>query len=166
MRLIRPPLVALYLALGTSLLVSPTAHAAPEGDGYLVFSTVALHFENADERNQLNPGIGWEYSPTNSVGFHLGTLVDSFGYQARYAGINYATPRFAANRVRLLLGATLLHKQFHKHTEPETKLVPLPAVELAFSRRAVLNISGSPEIDFANQKNNAVVFFQLKLNLL
>lgn len=154
------------LAFTLSLLFASTASHAD--DGYLVFNTLALHFENADERNAVTPGIGWEYSPSNSFGYHIGTLSDSFGYQAMYGGINYATPRFAVfdGKVRFLLGATILHKQYHKDSEPDTKLVPLPAVEFALSRRAVLNLSGSPQVDYNEHHNNAVVFLQFKLNLL
>ena len=152
------------LALGALMLLGSASTRAD--DGYLVFNTIALHLQETEGRNTVTPGIGWEYSPSNRLGFHGGTLSDSFGYQAFYGGLNYATPRFLWNKVRFVLGATVLHKQFLINGEPETKLVPLPAVEFAMTERAVLNISGSPEIDFADHSNNAVVFFQLKLNLL
>ena len=155
-----------FLLLSTLLLLgSATARA---DDGYLVFNTLALHLQEAEGRNTVTPGIGWEYSPSAKLGFHGGTLSDSFGYQAFYAGLNYATPRLALfdGRVRFILGASILHKQFLKDGEPETKIVPLPVMELALTRRAVLNVSGSPEIDYGNHHNNAVVFLQLKLNLL
>ena len=135
-------------------------------DNYLVFNTIALHLQETEGRNTVTPGVGWEYSPSGRIGFHGGTLSDSFGYQAYYGGLNYATPRFFYNRLRFVLGATVLHKQFLKNGGPETKLVPLPALEFAVTDRAVLNVSGSPEIDYADHHNNAVVFFQLKLNLL
>ena len=154
--LLLPAAVALTLGIG------PSAHAA---DGYLVLNTVAFHFKNAEERNTFTPGIGWEYSPSSKIGFHVGTLSDSFGYQAAYGGLNYATQPVLAGRVRFMLGATILHKQFMKDSEPDTKLVPLPAVEFGITKKAVLNISGSPEIDYGDHHNNAVVFFQLKLNL-
>ena len=154
------------LAIVTALLLgSAPSHA---DDGYLVINTIALHPQKAEGRNLVTPGIGWEYSPSNRIGFHGGTLSDSFGYQSYYGGLNYATPRFGlfAGKVRFILGATVLHKQFRIDGEPETKVVPLPAVEFAFSERAVLNVSGSPEVDYAGHHNNAVVFLQLKLNLL
>ncbi|NND92818.1 MAG: hypothetical protein HKN42_18325 [Granulosicoccus sp.] len=152
---------AVLLAFGV-LAGSGTAAA---DDGYLVFNTVALHFENADERNALTPGVGWEYSPSSKLGWHLGTLSDSFGYQAYYGGINYATAPRLAGRVRFLIGATLLHKQYKKNAEPETKLVPLPAMEVKLTNRSVLNLSGSPQVDYGNHRNNAVLFFQFKLKL-
>jgi len=154
------------LALGILTLLGSAATRAD--DGFLVFNTVALHLQNSEGRNTVTPGIGWEYSPSSKLGFHVGTLSDSFGYQAFYGGLNYATPRYAAfnGKVRFILGATILHKQFLINGEPDTKIVPLPAIELALSKRAVLNISGSPEIDYHDHHNNAVVFFQLKLNLL
>ncbi|MBX2881169.1 MAG: hypothetical protein KTR32_14590 [Granulosicoccus sp.] len=156
------------LALATLALVVMTAGMTrvATADNYVVLNTVALHFKNADERRAFTPGIGWEYSPSSRPGFHLGTLSDSFGYQAGYVGINWATRQFHAGPVgfRFILGATVLHKQFHKNSEPETKVVPLPAVEVSLSERAVLNISGSPQIDYAGQRNNAVMFFQFKWN--
>lgn len=134
-------------------------------NGYLVLNTFALHFKNFADRNALTPGIGWEYSPTSAFGWHVGTLSDSFGYQAFYGGINYASRKVFYNKVRFLIGATVLHKQYHVDTDPETKLVPLPAVEYRMSKRTVLNISGSPQVDYAGQRSNAVMFFQLKINL-
>jgi len=136
-------------------------------DSYLVFNTFSYHFKNADKRNAVTPGIGFEYSPTGKIGFHVGTVRDSFSYQAKYLGLNYATPRYASlgGKVRFIVGATILNKQYHPNSEPETKIVPLPVVEIAFSEKAVLNISGSPEIDYGEHHNNAVVFFQFKLNM-
>ena len=151
------------LCLGAALLfTSANSHA---DNGFLVFNTVAYHFENSDERNDFTPGIGWEYSPTSAFGFHVGTLSDSFGFQSTYGGINYQTRRLFNNRVRLILGASVVHKQFRPNAEPETKLLPFPVVEFTLTRRAVLNVSGSPELDFAGQKNNPVIFFQFTIGL-
>ena len=152
---------AVLLALGS--MVSSASSKAD--DGFLVLNTVALHFENFNERNALTPGIGWEYSPSRKVGWNVGTLSDSFGFQSFYGGINYATRPMLAGRVRLLGGLSVVHKQFSKNSDPETKLLPFPALELKLNKYAVLNISGSPSVDFANQKNNAVLFFQYKLQL-
>ena len=158
-----------FLRLGTGLLLATgmmlnTAFAkTPEG--YLVFNTIALHFENFDDRNAITPGIGWEYSPSSKIGWHAGTFSDSFGFQSAYAGLNYATKPTFNGKVRFILGGTILRKQFKKNGGPETKLVPLPAMEYRLSRRAVINLSGSPQVDFGDHHNNAVVFFQLKLNL-
>lgn len=151
----------LLLALGL-LIGSASAKA---DNNYLVFSTVALHFKNFDDRNALTPGLGWEYSPTSKIGWHAGTLSDSFGYQSVYAGINYATRPRLYGKLRFLIGATVLHKQFKKNADPETKLVPFPAMELKLTRRSVLNLSGSPQVDFGDHRNNAVLFFQYKLQL-
>lgn len=151
----------LLLAFGL-LLGSASAKA---DNGFLVFNTVALHFKNFDDRNALTPGLGWEYSPSSKLGWHAGTLSDSFGYQSVYAGINYATKPKVFGKVRFLIGATVLHKQFKKNAEPETKLVPFPAMEVKLSRRSVLNLSGSPQVDYGDHRNNAVLFFQYKLQL-
>ena len=155
-------------ATGATVAAAADADGAFEGrrDGYLVFNTFAWHFENSDERNDFTPGIGWEYSPSNHVGFHVGTLSDSFGYQARYGGVHYTTPRFFDNRVRLMLGATALHKKYKIKDEPETKIVPLPAIEISLTDRAVLNVSGSPDVDFGEISNNKVVWLQFKLGLI
>ncbi|MGQ7843624.1 hypothetical protein ACUNV4_04025 [Granulosicoccus sp. 3-233] len=155
--------VAAVVLIGS--LFSGNAFAKTE-NSYLVLSTVALHFENFDERNAFTPGIGWEYSPSSRIGWHAGTLSDSFGYQSYYGGLVYASRPMVFSRVRLLLGASVVHKQFKKNGDPETKLLPFPAVELKLSKRSVLNISGSPAVDFGNQRNNAVMFFQYKLDLL
>jgi hypothetical protein len=155
------------LCLGAVLLF--TAGNSHADDGYLVFNTFAWHFDNSDERNDFTPGVGWEYSPTSAVGFHLGTLSDSFGYQAKYLGVNYATRRMLNNRVRLILGATIIEKQFKLAKDGDdgvdTRVLPLPAVEFTLTPRAVLNFSGSPAVDFGDQKNNAVVWVQLKVGL-
>jgi hypothetical protein len=145
---------------------SLTGSASAKADkSFLVLNTLALHFENFDERNTFTPGVGWEYSPSSKLGFHVGTLSDSFGYQSYYGGINYATQPMLASRVRFLVGASIVHKQFKKNGEPETKLLPFPAMEIKLSQRSVLNVSGSPQVDFGNQRNNAVLFFQYKLQL-
>ncbi len=152
--------------LATALIVAgfntSNAHAA---DGHLVFNTAAIHFKNFSDRNAFVPGLGWEYSPTGKVGFHVGTLSDSFGAQATYLGVNYGTKRILNNRVRFLLGATAVHKQYHKNKGLETKIVPFPVMEVALSKRASLNVTGSPEIDYAGSHSNAVMFFQLKVQL-
>ena len=159
-KIFRISLVVLF-ALG-----SMTASATSKADnGFLVFSAAAYHFENFDERNAFTPGVGWEYSPSHKVGYNVGTLSDSFGYQAYYAGINIATKPMFSGRVRFLAGASVVHKQFTKNGDPETKLLPFPALELKLYKKSVLNVSGSPAIDFANQKNNAVLFFQYKLQM-
>ncbi len=162
--------IATRFAFAAALLTGASAASADLGterhDGYLVFNTFAWHFENSDERNDFTPGIGLEYSPTNRVGFHGGTLSDSFGYQARYAGVHYTTKRFLSNRVRLMLGATALHKKYKVKDDPETKIVPLPAIEISLTDRAVLNVSGSPDVDFGDISNNKVVWLQFKLGLL
>lgn len=151
------------LFIGSFAGIAPSATAAPKG--FLVLNTIALHFENFSERNTFTPGVGWEYSPSSKIGFHTGTLSDSFGYQSYYGGLNYATRPRLNGKVRFILGATILHKQFKKNGGPETKLVPLPAIEYKFTDHAVLNVSGSPQVDFGDHHNNAVMFFQLKLGL-
>ena len=155
--------------LAAALLACAGAASADETgrrNGYVVLNTFAWHFEMSDERRDFTPGIGLEYSPTNRVGFHAGTLSDSFGYQARYGGIHYSTPRFFKNRVRLMLGATALHKKYKIKDEPETKIVPLPAIEVSLTDRAVLNLSGSPDVDFGEISNNKVVWLQFKLGMI
>ncbi len=142
----------------------PTVKDVPNTD-FLVVSAGAYHFDNFDERNAFTPGIGWEYSPSKKLGWHAGTLSDSFGYQALYAGVNYATKPMFYGKVRFLLGATALHKQYKEDEDPETKLVPLPAMEVKLTDRSVLNISGSPQIDYGKHRNNAVLFFQFKVNV-
>lgn len=152
------------LVILIALLAS--SHSARADNGFLVLSTIALHFENFDERNTFTPGVGWEYSPSSKVGWHAGTLSDSFGYQSYYGGINYATRPMLFNRLRFLIGASVVHKQYKKNGEPETKLLPFPAMELTLGKRSVLNVSGSPQVDFGDHRNNAVMFFQYKLQLL
>ena len=155
-------LIALTLfALGVTL----SSAAASANDDYLVISAGAYHFEHFDERNAFTPGLGWEYSPSAKIGWHAGTLSDSFGYQAVYGGINYATRPTFYGKVRFLVGASVVHKQYKKNAEPETKILPIPAMEIRMSKRSVLNISGSPQVDIGEHRNNAVLFFQFKLNI-
>lgn len=162
------------LCLGAALLLGMSTQAQAD-DGFLVFNTFAYHFENSDERNDFTPGIGWEYSPTQKFGFHVGTLADSFGYQATYAGVNYATRRYFNNRVRFIIGATVVNKQFRlarfddegnvTDDGVDTRLLPFPVIEFALSERAVINVSGSPSVDFGEQRNNPVIWFQAKIGL-
>ena len=155
--------IALTLFAVTTAFSTSSATAAD--NDFLVLSAGAYHFENFDERNAFTPGIGWEYSPSGKIGWHVGTLSDSFGYQAMYGGINYATQPKFYGRVRFLIGASVVHKQYKKNAEAETKLLPLPAMEIKLSKRSVLNVSGSPQVDYGNHRNNAVLFFQFKLNV-
>ncbi len=157
---------AKHALLAAVLGFSLNANTASAADGHLVFNTAAVHFKNFSERRAFVPGLGWEYSPSGKFGFHAGTLSDSFGYQATYLGINYGTRPVLENRVRFLLGATLVRKQFHKNSDPEVKIVPFPVMEISLTERAKVNVSGSPEIDYAGSHSNAVVFFQFKMNLL
>ena len=158
-------LVSLTLIALTFALAASSAQAKQKEKDFLVVSAGAYHFKNFDERNAFTPGIGWEYSPTSAFGWHAGTLSDSFGFQAMYGGINYATKPKFFGKVRFLLGASIVHKQFKKNAEPETKILPFPVMEIKLSKRSVLNVSGSPQVDFADHRNNAVLFFQFKLNL-
>jgi hypothetical protein len=79
--------------------------------------------------------------------------------------MNYATKPVLYGKVRFLLGASAVHKQYKKDADPETKLLPIPAVEVKLSDRSVLDISGSPQVDIGEHRNNAVMFFQLKVNV-
>lgn len=154
-----------FALLATLFMASFTASNAHAADGHLVFNTAAIHFKNFNDRNAFVPGLGWEYSPSGKLGFHVGALSDSFGATAGYIGFNYGTRRFLNNRVRFLLGATAVHKQYHVNSGLETKIVPFPVMEVALSKRASLNITGSPEIDYNGSHSNAVMFFQFKMNL-
>lgn len=149
-------------ALGAA---SPNSLGTTANPDYLVLSAGAYHFDNFNERNAFTPGVGWEYSPSSKIGWHAGTLSDSFGYQAVYAGLNYATKPILYGKVRFLIGASAVHKQYKKNAEPETKLLPIPAMEVKLSNRSVLNISGSPQVDIGEHRNNAVLFFQFKVNV-
>ena len=154
-----------FALLATLFMASLGASNAQAADGHLVFNTAAIHFKNFNDRNAFVPGLGWEYSPSGKFGFHVGALSDSFGATAGYIGFNYGTRRFLNNRVRFLLGATAVHKQYHVNSDLETKIVPFPVMEVALSKRASLNITGSPQIDYNGSRSNAVMFFQFKMNL-
>lgn len=158
-------LVALTLIALVFCFSSASASAKDNQNDFLVVSAGAYHFENFNERNAFTPGLGWEYSPSGKIGWHVGTLSDSFGYQAVYGGINYATKPKFFGRVRFLIGASVVHKQFKKNAEAETKILPIPAMEIKLTKRSVLNVSGSPQVDYGDHRNNAVLFFQFKLNL-
>lgn len=153
----------LVLLLLITLLLGSTPAIAKD---YMVLNTLSLHFKNADERRAFTPGLGWEYSPSHKLGYHVGTASDSFGYQAVYGGLNWATNQFRLGKtgVRFILGATVLHKQFHKNSDAETKIVPFPVIEFELTKQAKLNLSGSPELDVAGFHNNTVLFLQFKWN--
>jgi hypothetical protein len=102
-------LVALTLIVLGLSISSAAANAQDTQNDFLVVSAGAYHFENFDERNAFTPGLGWEYSPSGKIGWHVGTLSDSFGYQAMYGGINYATKPKFFGKVRFLIGASLVH---------------------------------------------------------
>ena len=157
--------ISTWMVLAALVGLSFSASKAHADNGHLVFNTAAIHFKNFSEREAFVPGLGWEYSPTGKVGFHVGTLSDSFGAQATYLGVNYGTRRMFNNKVRFLLGATAVRKQFHKNSPLETKIVPFPVMEMNLWKRASLNITGSPEIDYNGSHSNAVMFFQFKLQL-
>ena len=159
-------LVALTLIALSLSFSSFSASAKDTQNDFLVVSAGAYHFKNFDERNAFTPGLGWEYSPSGKIGWHAGTLSDSFGYQAMYGGINYATQPKFFGKVRFLIGASIVHKQYKKNAEAETKILPLPAMEVKLTKRSVLNVSGSPQVDYGDHRNNAVLFFQFKVNLL
>ncbi len=162
----RPALLT-FLLSSFLLLAGMSLPGQASADRWLVLSAAALHFDNFSERRAFTPGIGLEYSPTSKLGFHVGTVSDSFGFQASYAGLNWATKKrsFGPLNTRFIVGATVLHKQFHKNSEPETKVVPFPVIEVGLTRDSVLNISGSPQLDSVGFRNNAVLFFQFKLDL-
>ena len=158
-------LVALTLIALTLSFSSSIASAKEKQNDFLVLSAGAYHFEDFNERNAFTPGLGWEYSPSAKIGWHAGTLSDSFGYQAMYGGINYATKPMLYGKLRFIIAASVVHKQFKKNAEAETKILPIPAMEFRLTKRSVLNLSGSPQVDFANHRNNGVLFLQFKLNL-
>lgn len=152
----------------TTILISLLfAGKASASDNYFVMSAVALHFENSAERNTMVPGVGWEFSPSNNLGWHAGTFSDSFGSRATYAGINYGTPkaRILTRDVRFLIGATVLRKQYHADKELQTKIIPFPVLEVSLTKSTILNISGSPEVDYNGEHSNAVMYFQLKMDI-
>jgi len=165
------------LILAFSLLGASSTASAENGfldnkilssdESFLTFNAFSLHFENFNDRNNVTPGIGWEYSPTGKLGFHVGTVRDSFGFQARYLGLNYATRRFNtfAGDLRFIVGVTALHKKYSPSGDPETRIVPLPVVELKVTEKFTLNFSGSPELDFQGQHTNGVLILQGKWNL-
>ncbi len=157
----------LKLALISAITTLIFTSQAKAKDDFFVLNTIALHFDNAKERNAIVPGVGWEHSPSSGLGWHIGTFSDSFGSRATYTGINYASAkkRILSRDVRFLIGATILRKQYHEDSDLQTKIVPLPAVEISLTKNTVLNVSGSPEVDYNGEHSNAVMFFQLKMNV-
>ena len=135
-------LISLTLFALTLSFTSSSANARDKQNDFLVLSAGAYHFENFNERNAFTPGLGWEYSPSAKIGWHVGTLSDSFGYQSMYGGVNYATKPILYGKVRFILAASVVHKQFKKNGGGETKLLPIPAVEVRLTKRSVLNLSG------------------------
>ncbi|HBS25640.1 MAG TPA: hypothetical protein DD827_00695 [Gammaproteobacteria bacterium] len=139
---------------------------ADEAVQYISLQAVSLHFKKYKERQAVHPSLGYEYSRNRKLGWQAAWFKDSFGYQSGYMGVNYTAKQFKllGMSVRLIGALNVVHKQFVKGGDGETKLVPIPIIELGIQKYISLNITGSPELDYANGKHtNGVVVMQLKL---
>ncbi len=137
-----------------------------EADEYISLQAVSFHFKKANERQAIHPSLGFEYSREHKLGWQAAWFKDSFGYQSGYMGINYSANKFKVLGVpvRLIGALNVVHKQFIKGGEGETKLVPIPIIEVGIQKHVSLNITGSPKLDYANGKRtNGVLVMQLKL---
>lgn len=140
-----------------------TSHAA-DSSRYLAIQSFSLHFEKIKQRNGFNPTIGYEVTSTKRLGWQAGLFKDSFNYNSAYAGLNYAFDRFyvLGRPVRPLLSVNVIHKKFKKNGNGETKLVPIPVIEVNVFKKLNVNISGTPQIDSTKNHTNGVIFFQFK----
>lgn len=132
---------------------------------YLVMEGVSYHFKKNEERNALNLGFGFESSPTNKIGWQFGTFQDSFHQSAAYAGINYALKPFSlfGQSARFIPSLNVMRKKFAKKEYVSTRVVPIPVLEVCIRGNVVLNVGGSPRLDYDGVSTNGVLFFSLKL---
>ncbi len=149
--------------------LASTSTGADEADDsmYVVFQTLTLHFDNFSERNGVNTTLGLERSPINQWGWQAGIFRDSFGRISGYAGLNrslYET-RIRNRPLRILLTANVVHKQFHKNKNRETKVIPLPTLELSATKALFINMGVVPETPDGRNHTNGLLFVQMKLKL-
>lgn len=153
-------LLLLIISMGQSRADTLTHHVSLQSFSY--------HFQKADERRGSHPGLGYEFSPFERLGFQGGTFVDSFGYQATYAGLNYSMFEFSllGKSSRIILSASMMNKIYTKGGEPDTRFVPMPILETQLYKRLSINLTGSPEMDYYDGKHtNGVLFVQFKLGV-
>lgn len=154
----------LGIAVFALILVQPSK-AAPV-DHHISLQSVSIHFKKSKERQAIHPGLGYEYSPYQSMGWQAGFFKDSFGYPSGYLGINYPVKKATVFGVPLrLIGVlNIVHKKFVKGGVGETKLVPFPIIETALRDNISLNLTGTPRLDYYdNKRTNGVLVMQLKI---
>jgi hypothetical protein len=134
---------------------------------YAVVQTLTVHFNNFSERNGINSTLGLENSPLGGWGWQAGIFRDSFGRVSGYAGINHSLWQTDLHDIplRFLFTANVVHKQFHKNRQRETKLIPLPTLELSASRNWLVNLGIIPETPKGTNHTNGLLFLQIKLKL-
>lgn len=151
------------ILLVTSILLLGNTHAL--ADQYLVLEGFSYHMKKSDERNALNLGLGIESSPTHKWGWQVGTFRDSFHQNASYAGLNYALKPFPllGQKARFIPSLNVVRKKFAKTEYVRTRVIPLPTLEVCINGKMILNVSGSPALDYDQTRTNGVVFLSLKL---
>ncbi len=106
-------------------------------------------------------------SPLSGLGWQVGLFRDSFEQLSGYAGLNYTLATYYRGNLqaRLLGVANITYKQFHKGQDPETRLIPLPALELKTVGDVFVNLSVVPEIGGKKYHTNGLMYLQFKLKL-
>jgi len=147
------------------LTVSSTSFAA-DLERFISLPSVSYHFENFSDRKAFHPGIGYEYSPDHAMGWQAALFQDSFGQDARYIGVNYSSKAFPllGFRVRTMGVLNVMEKQYLKGQDIETRIIPMPILEVKATNKLSFNVTGTPQLDYSEKHHtNGVILFQLKM---
>jgi len=115
------------------LLLICLATPAYAGDLSLVINGLSKHHNAEHDYNEVNVGLGVQVDFHNHLGFNVGMLKDSFGYQARYAGIYGWGDLYKGNGVRLqarlALGAIKKQRDFNGTITTEVGFTPFLSLQ-------------------------------------
>jgi len=156
------------VVLSFILLSISSVSLAEDLERFVSLPSISYHFENFNDRKAFHPGIGYEYSPDHALGWQAALFQDSFGQNAQYIGANYSSKAFPmfGLRMRVMGMLNIINKQFLKGQDVETRIIPMPIVEVKATQKLSFNITGTPQLDYSSQHHtNGVVLFQMKMAL-
>jgi hypothetical protein len=154
------------VVLSFILLTISSVSLAADLERFVSLPSLSYHFENFNDRKAFHPAIGYEYSPDHAVGWQAAFFQDSFGQDARYIGINYSSKGFAlfGFRTRVMGVLNVMEKQYLKGKDLETRIIPMPILEVKASNKLSINVTGTPQLDYSDKHHtNGVILFQFKM---